>query len=147
VSHRQIQSVEISCFVHSTEDEAKIESSVKALLGVDSGPEVEVMEGHFGNKILHLDWHLTGDDAWTAFSNVARGLGEQGRLSLLQQLPGLTDEHGALYLRLKKQSVVAGAPVFSSSDPLRVRVKPRGHLIHGDVQKFYRKFLGEVGSA
>ena len=145
MSHREIQSVEASCFVHATEDRGKVEEAVKKLLGVEVGPSSETLEGHFGNEIVHLDWHLTGEDAWTAFSRLVRGLDAEVRSSILDDLAANTDEHGALYLRIKKQSVITGSLLMSSSDPLRVRVKPRRFMMKGGPGQFYRTLIEEAG--
>lgn len=141
MARKEIQSVDVSCFVHATEDADKVVASIRNLLNVGSQPKEEPLEGHFGNKIALLTWHLTGEDAWETFGRIRDLLGEEGRTDLLRDLSALTDEHGALYVRLSKQSIVRGAPLLSSSDPVRVRIKPRGFMMRGGPQEFYRKLL------
>lgn len=142
--HREIQAVEASCFVHGTEDEKKVEEAVRAFLGVDSQPQVETLEGHFGNRILRFTWHLIGEDAWESFAGIMKRLGDDARAEVLSDLNGHLDEHGALYLRVKKQSLVTGGPLLSFSDPLRVRVKPRRFLMRGSTDSFYRALIQEA---
>ncbi len=146
VSHREVQSVEVSCFVHGPEDLGRVEEAVRRLLGVEVEPSSETLEGHFGNQIVHLVWHLTGEDAWTAFSRLMGGLDEEARSSIVSDLAANTDEHGALYLRIKKQSVISGSLLLSSSDPLRVRVKPRRFLMKGGPVQFYRTLIEEASN-
>ncbi|MDG6925239.1 MAG: hypothetical protein JRN09_01670 [Nitrososphaerota archaeon] len=137
----EIQSVEASCFVHATEDEEKVMRLVGRLLGAEDGPAEEVLEGHFGNVIVHLTWHLTGEAAGSAFRRLLEAIGQEGREAVLVDLSAHTDDHGALYLRLNKQALLRGAAVFTSSDPIRVRVKPRSFLMKGNPDQFYRRFL------
>ena len=141
MARREIQSVEVSCFVHATEDEAKVKDGIVRALGVEDGPSEETLEGHFGNPIVHLVWHATGEAAWAAFTRLVEFIGDGGRKEVLGGLEGNTDEHGALYLRLNKQALVRGTALFSSSDPVRVRVKPRRFMMKGSPEKFYRELM------
>lgn len=145
MARKEIQAVEVSCFIHATEDEDKVKSSIQSLLDINPEPAEETLEGHFGNGILRVVWHLTGDDAWLTFRRLVDLLGEEGRAALLGELPALTDEHGALYIRLSKQSLVRGKPLLSSSDPVRVRVKPRGFMMKGRPEEFYARLLEATG--
>jgi RNA-binding protein len=142
LAQHEIQSVEVSCFLHATEDEAKVRNAVVNALGVEEGPSEETLEGHFGNPILHLVWHATGDAAWTVFRRLVEFIGESGKKEVLGALEGNTDEHGTLYLRLDKQALVRGTALFSSSEPVRVRVKPRRFMMRGSPEQFYRMLMG-----
>jgi RNA binding exosome subunit len=139
----EIQSVEASCFVHATEDEVRLKDLLGEFLGAEEGPSEERLEGHYGNVIVHLTWHLTGEAAGRVFGRLVEAMGDEGRKVVLADLGAHTDEHGALYVRLNKQALFRGQTVFSSSDPVRVRVKPRSFLMKGDPQRFYRRFLEE----
>lgn len=141
----EIQSVDISCFIHATEDKARVEEAIVGSLSLDAAPDEEVLEGHFGNAIVHATWHITGDEATTVFTRLAGMVGKEGREGILRELGPLTDEHGALYLRLNKQMLVKGSAVFSLSDPIRVRVKPRGHTMKGTPERFYARLMGGEG--
>lgn len=141
---REIQSVELSLFIHATEDEARVKDSIKALLNIEEDPTEETLEGHFGNRIIHASWHLTGDEAWQTFRRVVEVIGKEGRSEILGDLSSHADDHGALYLRVSKQSIVRGAPLLSSSDPVRVRVKPRGFMMKGTPQQFYGRLVESI---
>ncbi len=144
MARKEIQAVEISCFVHATEDEVRVRGAVAKALGIEEGPSREPLEGHFGNPIVHLVWHVTGDAAWTAFGRLVEFIGESGREEVLRGLEDQTDEHGALYLRLDKQALLRGVALFSSSDPVRVRVKPRKFMIKGSPGQYYRGLMGRA---
>jgi len=66
-----IQSVEVSYFVHATEDPQKIAAAVESVFGFVGAPATEELEGHFGNAILTVNHHLTGEDAGSAFASLA----------------------------------------------------------------------------
>ncbi|MDA4123050.1 MAG: hypothetical protein OK456_07725 [Thaumarchaeota archaeon] len=138
---REIQSVEVSCFIQATEDEDRVTGNIRMSLGIDQAPEEETLDGHFGNRILRVRWHLTGEDGWRCFGAFVSLLGKEGRGALLGDLSGHIDEHRALYVRLNKQALMAGRGEIADSDPVRVRVKPRSFMIRGDIQDFYAGLL------
>lgn len=142
MAKKKIQSVEVSCLVHATEDGDKVKRSIMETLSIESEPEEEVLQGHFGNAITHATWHLTGEEAWTVFRKTMEAVGEDGRAQLMRGFASTSDEHGALYLRLNKQLLVKRVAAFSLSDPVRIRVKPRGFMMKGTrPEEFYEKLL------
>jgi len=136
--------MEASLFIHATEDEETTKRAVRELLGVEEEPERLELQGHFGNKIVSMRFHLTGDEAEEGFKRLLSLLGTDGREELKRDLTDLVDEHRALFLRLSKQLAVQGSAVISGTDPIRVKVKPRAYLIKGDPSEFYAKLLGEI---
>ncbi len=137
-----VQSVEVTYFVHATEDGAKVANSVSALLGIDPPPVEEVMDGHFGNRITRVRYHITGEDAAKVFGRLATGLDPSARKEIGRALGDFMDEHSALYLRLDKQRIVAGRLVLSTTDSVRVKVKPRLFAIREGAYEFYRTAIG-----
>ncbi|MBI2648626.1 MAG: hypothetical protein HYU03_00640 [Thaumarchaeota archaeon] len=133
--------MEVSCFIHATEDEGKVAGAIASELKISGEPHRERLDGHFGNEVIHLRYHLTGEEAWIAFSVIADRLGRDNLHALLQGLDSAIDEHSALFLRFSKQDLVMGRLALSASDPIRVRVKPRQFMIRGDVTRFYGQLL------
>ncbi len=75
--------------------------------------------------------------------NLRSSIGPRTRKAILADLRSGLDEHNALYIRLSKQVLVMnGAAVLASSDPIRVRVKPRSFLVKGDPAAFYERLFG-----
>jgi RNA binding exosome subunit len=138
----QIQSVGISYLLHSTEDPSKVNAAIAELVLTIVDPELEEMQGHHGNKILRANLHLTGKEASKAFETIMERLGDSLRRELLEDIGVNIDEHGAFFLRLDKQGLVSGSLLFGTSDPVRVKVKPRGFLIRGGAAEFYSKLIG-----
>jgi RNA binding exosome subunit len=141
----EIQSVEISYFIHATEDPGRISRAVAERFGLSQPPELEDLEGHFGNKIVHVQYHLTGHEAMTTFRGIVSFIGSEGVQELLAGLELTMDERKALYIRFSKQEFLKGVPVLSSVDPIRVKVKPRGFMIRGNAGEFYARLMGEAG--
>ena len=138
-----VQSLEISYLVHATEDQDRISSAVKTTLEIRTAPATEELEGHFGNKILHVSYRLTGEEASSAFASLARNLPKSARKELFENLGGNLDEHSTLYLRLDRQSLVGGRLAFGGAESVRLRVKPRLFLMKGGALDFFRRALGE----
>lgn len=139
-----VQSVEVSYLVHATEDYSKINGAVQRALRISSPPETEELEGHFGNGIIRVKHHLTGDAAWSTLSSLAESLSSGARMELLGSLGQMMDEHGALYLRLGKQSFLAGPLELAENNAVRVRVKPRLFQAKGGAEGFFREALGAI---
>ncbi|MDG7008204.1 MAG: hypothetical protein JRN06_08160 [Nitrososphaerota archaeon] len=137
-----IQSLEITYFVHATEDRGKIERAVARLLGQEPKAETEALEGHFGNQIVSSRVHLTGEEAASGFSHLVGSLPAGVVDRLVAELESHLDEHSALFVRLDKQSLVSGSLSLGASDPVRVKVKPRMFMIKGGAADFYAGLLG-----
>jgi RNA binding exosome subunit len=133
--------VEVSFFVHATEDLETIKNAVSALLSVGAEPEEEKMEGHFGNPIIWVRYHFIGENAAAALSGIEACLSANEKDRLKRGVDDLVDEHSALYLRFDKQRLVEGKLEEGTRDPVRVKVKPRLFLLRSGAREFYSKVL------
>ncbi|HVC27286.1 MAG TPA: RNA-binding domain-containing protein [Nitrososphaerales archaeon] len=141
-----VQSLEVSYFLQMTEDEDKVRRAVASLLGGDIPAERQEVEGHYGNKIVWIRHHLTGDEAEAALRQIVSHIEPDERKAILGDLGAVLDEHNALYIRLSKQVLVMkGSAVLASSDPVRVKVKPRSYMIKRDPEGFYARLLEVSG--
>ena len=138
----ELASVQASCLVHLTEDRQRVARALQALLGAAVPPDAEELQGHHGNGIVKLTFHLTGADADAALKRVLAGLAPGAREQLVASVPELVDEHSALYFRLDKQSLFGGGATLGGREPVRVKVKPRLFLMKGGAPDFYRRLLG-----
>ncbi|MBI3840473.1 MAG: hypothetical protein HY297_00710 [Thaumarchaeota archaeon] len=136
-----IQSVEITYFLHATEDAEKVWSAVARLIGVETVPEYEDVEGHYGNPIRKVRVHLTQDSAGAAFGSVVGKMSPTVRSEMASQLDSIVDEHSALFLRFDKQALVSGSLVLRTGDSVRIKVKPRAFLLKGSARHFYEGLL------
>ena len=138
----EIQSVEVSYFVHATEDETRLIQSVGEKLSLEVAPQREELRGHFGNRIVHVRYHVTGDKAENLFTSITSRIDRADSQAILDTLHAMMDEHRALYLRLNKQQLLSGKIALAPNDPVRVKVKPRSFMIRGDARKFYARIMG-----
>jgi len=137
-----IQSVEVTYLVHATEDPKNLEAAVARLLGVAVEPEVEELEGHFGNRISKSRVHLTGEEAARAFRSTVERLPPAVKKEIISDLGSYLDEHSALFLRFNKQLLVSGSLALASGDPVRMKVKPRIFLVKGGAPQFFSQLMG-----
>lgn len=138
----EIQSLEISYFLQATEDEDKVQRAVRGLVGSEAHEERQVLEGHHGNTIIWIRYHPKGDEAKKALDEIISHMGDDDRKAVIEGLRSSLDEHNALYIRLSKQVLVMeGTAVLTSSDPIRVKVKPRSFLVKGDPLGFYTRLM------
>ncbi len=140
-----IQSLSVSYLAHATEDDGLVVEAVKKYITGEVGFDKEELEGHYGNAISHVEFHLTGTDAEQAFSRIVRGLSEESKRDLLRNISDHVDEHSALFLRLDKQRLVSGTLCIGETDPVRVKVKPRVFLLKGGGAKFYSDLIAGGG--
>jgi RNA binding exosome subunit len=145
VSSSSVQAVEVSYFLQMTEDEERVRKAVEAVLGGERAAEREEAEGHFGNKIVWMRHHITGGEAEEACKAILSKLDPSERRTILEDLSSWVDDHGALYVRLNKQALVMeGRCTLASSDPVRVKVKPRSFAMKGDPGSFYSRLFEEA---
>jgi RNA binding exosome subunit len=137
----QIRSVEVSYIVHATEDEERIENAVKKILDIEENPRVDVLEGHFGNRILRVIFHLTGESAYKTFRKIFDSMPEILKKYITDRINIYLDEHRSLYLRFDKQSIIQGRIELSESDSVRIKIKPRLYLVKGTEGDFYRRLI------
>ena len=132
-----IQSLDLSCILHATEDVEKVSAAVRALIGGDFTLELEELEGHFGNRISKVTLHLHGDEAAVAFAHVIARMHAELRDSVSRDIDEHVDEHSSLYLRFDKQRLVQGDLAEGHDDAIRLKVKPRAYLMHGHAREFF----------
>jgi len=132
-----IQSLDVSCILHETEDADKVSAAVRALVGQQAAFEIEELEGHFGNRIRKLSLHLYGEEATRAFTHLTAKMPDALRKSVAGEIDGHVDEHSSLYLRFDKQRLVQGEVAAGYDDAVRLKVKPRSFLMHGRARDFF----------
>lgn len=136
-----IQAVEVSYFVQATEDPEGLDRRIRVLLDIQGQGEVDSLEGHFGNKILHVRHHLIGSEAERVVEALATNLPAEVKGELDESMAKSIDEHSALYLRLDKQMLMTGRMGLGTSDPIRIKLKPRLFTVRGELQDFYRRVM------
>ena len=136
-----LDSVEVSYFLHATEDPEKVRAAIARLSGRDAEAQADELLGHFGNKILRVTVSFKGGDADSAFRTMVSQLPGQMRLELVADLEEHLDDHSALFLRFDKERLVSGFLSAGTTNSVRVKVKPRAFLVRGGARDFYSKLF------
>ena len=138
-----IQSVEVGYLVHATEDQARIQKGAEWVLGQPADPELESLEGHFGNEIIRARIHLTGQAAWDAFHSILSRMDERLVQDIAMDVESYMDEHHSMILSFDKQALVGGSLVPGSRDAVKVKIKPRAYMVRGGAPSFFQGLLRE----
>jgi len=114
---------------------------VRGLVDFDGPLETEEMEGHFGNRIKKVGVHLHGDQATMAFAVLTARMPGGLKKELAEDIDKIVDEHSSLFLRFDKQKLLKGEIAAGYEDAIRLKVKPRAYLMHGNAREFFLEHL------
>ena len=124
---RPVQHLEITTFVHSTEDQVKVVKAVSNLFPeeVDVPPCEEVkLTGVFGDQLMMLKWVLKNRRPATEVVNkVIKGMSSIDRLEIMESLELRIDENKNFYLRLDKQKAFTDVIKMEKHDPIRLKAR------------------------
>jgi RNA binding exosome subunit len=110
---RPIQHLEITTFVHATEDHVKVVKAVSNLLS-----------GVFGDELKMLKWVLKNRrPATSVLDKVFQELSSIDSLELLESLETRIDKNKNLYIRLDKQKAFRGVTQMEKRDPIRLKAR------------------------
>ena len=118
--------VNIRVFAHATEDQERVMSAVRNMLPVDLG-EIAVfkktdLNGHHGNPITLIEVELADRQLLLGLlRKIGSGLTALDKETLSREM-SLHLEKGNLYLRFDKQQAFLGRLMFTSNDPIHVKV-------------------------
>lgn len=118
--------IDIRVFAHATEDPAKVQIAVRNLLPPELAEnlvfEKSSCTGHHGNPIILFTVKLTDRKLLpTALEKFGSNLSALDKEELNRDIK-LHLEKGNLYLRFDKQSTFLGAPKFSHTDPIHLKI-------------------------
>jgi RNA binding exosome subunit len=108
---------EIRCWAicHSTEDEHKVESALRNVIGTDVTLEHNRTETHFGQPMLIISGRAKGGKK---FSDIVNRISPEDIEAILGQLEERLDSDNTLHIRLDKQQAYGGVLKLSSDlDP------------------------------
>jgi len=135
-------SAEISFHLHATEDEERCLLAFSNALDIDPQDFTKtVLGGHYGNEVKRYVAHLTGRRADEWGKQLILKMDESDRMRIAGEVEKYLDEHGKLYLRLDKQSLIDGLIRAGIEDVVRVKLKPRLKWNRGKMREDYAEFL------
>lgn len=140
----QFKSVEVSYFLHATEDYDRVIAAIANALHIQPKSfTLSDAQGHYGNPIKVVRAHLVGKEA----SDFARVL--FGSFSSIQKQETLKDidrslnEHGDLFIRFDKQRLLLGKLVSSDIDPVRIKIKLRFNIGRDSILQAYQALFND----
>lgn len=142
-----VNGVEISALAHATEDEEKVERSIRNMIPKDvTGFKIErqALTGHYRDPITLITTRIRRKRAAKEVLRATmKALSTLDRHRLLEEIEERSDKRGGLYLRLDKQAAFRGVGTLNEIDPLRVKFKFR--IPHGtEPAEFIRSSIAEI---
>jgi RNA binding exosome subunit len=142
-----VTGVEISVFAHATEDEEKVERSIRNMIpeGVTEFKiERQALTGHYRDPITLITARIRRKKvAKEVLRAMMKALSALDRHRLLEEIEERSDRGGGLYLRLDKQAAFRGVGILNEIDPLRAKFK--FWIPHGmDPATFIRSAIAEI---
>lgn len=127
-NHRRVSYVEISLFIHATEDPDKVLKAAKNIFpeayAEDIVFERSGLRGYYKNPIVILKAFIKERvRATTLLKNVLRRLEMDDRELLSSGFGGYVDSRGSLYIRLDKQEALLGKIRLCPVDPIHIKAK------------------------
>ena len=121
---KTVHSVNISVFVHATEEEDKVLNVLKRFLSEDAKVQKEHATGHFRNPIDVLTVKITKPRDIAKFLDfIKQNLLKDDIHKLLNDLNCYVDDEGVLFIRINKQEAARNSFKLGKKDPILVRVK------------------------
>lgn len=123
---RIVRQINISVFIHATEDRKKVLRAVHNLFprGIEFPNHIETnLDGYFGDPITSFHLFIKNRrPSSELFKNLINGLSSLDYLTLLNELHQRIDDTKNLYLRFDKQKAYLGKYVLDKHDPIRIKV-------------------------
>ena len=121
---KTVHSVNISVFVHATEEEDKVLNVLKRFLSEDAKVQKEHATGHFRNPIDILTVKITKPRDTAKFLDLIRqNFSKDDIHKILNDLNRYVDDEGILFIRINKQEAARNSFKLGKKDPILVRVK------------------------
>ena len=129
-----ILSVEVSFFVHATEDPEKCMKAVREAIPSLYEQNIiftkDVLQGHYDNPILVMKTVIREEPVIRAFiENLSNKLGSDDRKKLLSELEDCISDKRMLYLRFDKQEAYLGNLKLGQADPIHVKMRLQGKAL------------------
>ncbi len=141
---KPVERVEISTFVHATEDRGKVIKAVSKILPMEMElPHLEEvqLEGQFRDPILMLKWVFKKTQPATeTINNVIQSIPIIDRQELMDTLASRIDDSKNLYLRLDKQKAFTGVVKLGLNDPIRIKARMRVPRKKDPIKHLYDYF-------
>jgi len=114
----KVRTIEAAVFVHETEDEQKIESSIQNLMP-DALIQKEALQGHYGNVIKKINLKVEGPrtDEKLTYLLSKIGVFEKGD-TFSKIMEGM--DHNKIYIRIDKQELVKNLIKLDGDNQIKI---------------------------
>lgn len=138
----QFKSVEVSYFLHATEDYERVIDSIAKVLNIQSESfTLSDTQGHYRNQIKIVRAHLIGKGAGD-FALWLFGIFQSiQKQDILTDIDRSLNEHGDLFIRFNKQRLLSGKLASSDTDPVRIKIKLRFNIGRDSILQAYQTLL------
>lgn len=138
--------LDVSVFVHATEDESKVEKALRNMVPDTIRDYVfkrQGLSGHHSDPLTILSIKIRRKGAGEMLNQIIGSLTSLDQQRILDELEDRVDESGNLYIRLDKQKAFHGKAVLNEIDPIRLKFHIQ--IPHGiEVDEHVRAALSEV---
>jgi RNA binding exosome subunit len=126
--------VEISFFVHATEDPEKCMKAIREVLPGTQDVAVivdeEVLQGYYDNPIRIIKADISDERVIRVFlENMSNRLELDDKKRLYSELEDHISDKKTLYLRFDKQEAYLGNMKLGQQDPIHVKIKLQGRTL------------------
>lgn len=120
--------INISFFVHATEDREKVLKAVSNCFPSIDFSKIsfvcDSLYGHYRNPIIFFETRIKDKELIKNMINdLSSKMSQESKSSLSSELDKYVGEDGSLYLRFDKQSSYNGVLRLCSSDPIRIKIR------------------------
>ncbi|MDP8003308.1 MAG: RNA-binding domain-containing protein [Caldisphaera sp.] len=110
-----IKSVEARVFIHATEDEEKVKSALRNVLG-DVNIIEETYEGYYGNKIKIISALINDEKAENILFNIINNISMPDKDEILKSFDERIGKGNSFHIRLNKQKAYLNRLTLSDED-------------------------------
>ncbi len=136
--------LEISFYVHSTEDDEKILHAIEENFCLNKSLfNIIQLKGHHGNPIIKYHSNLKEDIAQRIFEIIFKRLEPNQKQTLLETLDEYIDSSKSLYVRLDKPKLCEREISLGKANSIHFKFKPKKIYLR-DAVEFYRESISNL---
>ena len=120
----KLKKVEISLYLHSTEDFDRIIEIICDNLKIPTEKKVETkLTGTFNNEIKKITFILKKSECSIFLKNLTDKMIQEYKKEIIERIDNHIDKKGIIYLRLDKQRLIKNEIAIGMNDIVRIKMK------------------------
>ena len=122
----KLKTVEVSLYLHSTEDFDRIIEIICDNLKITTEKKAETkLTGTFNNEIKKIIFNLKKSECGVFLKNLTDKMIQEYKKEIIERIDNHIDKKGMIYLRLDKQRLIKNEIAIGINDIVRVKMKPQ----------------------